>query len=186
MARQRFIWPEIWKDPVFGRLQPDEQIMFIGLFSIADDEGRLHADPAYLRSELFAYKDYSEKKVKGVRDSVVAKCRSVQLYTIESVEFIALLKWSDYQKPKYAKPSKIEKPPPIVPPTLGEASPKPSGSLPKNSSMGWVGLDRDGMDREGPCAEQPTSEEPLAEGTAPVFNIAQAAREFTDKLKESA
>lgn len=123
--RQRFIHPEIWKDPVFGRLQPLEQVLFIGLFSIADDEGRTMADPAYLRSELFAYSDFSLKKVQALRDSVVQKVRSVHLYEADGGELIALLKWSDYQKPKYPKPSKIPPPMGKPSPNLGESLPQP-------------------------------------------------------------
>lgn len=144
MARQRFIWPTIWKDPVFGRLQPLEQIMFIGLFSIADDEGRLLADPAYLRSELFPYKDYTTKKVQTIRDGVVGKCNSIHLYRAPEVEYIALLNWDEFQKPKYPKPSKI--PPPFL-----QASPTPSPKLKagEKASDPRVGLDGVGLDRDG-------------------------------------
>lgn len=136
MARQRFIWPTIWKDPVFGRLSADEQVLFIGLFSIADDEGRLLADPAYLRSELFAYRTFSLKKMEALRDSVVAKCANVYAYEAGGIEYIALRKWGDYQHPKYAKASRI-----------------PDPSLEESSailgSQGWVGLDRDGLGWNG-------------------------------------
>jgi hypothetical protein len=156
VARQRFIHPEIWKDPVFGRLQPQEQVLFIGLFSIADDDGRTNADPAYLRSELFAYKDYTAKKVKTLRDSVVAKVPSVHLYHAKGVDLIALLKWDDYQKPKYRKPSKLAAPfleleVPIVEKvsanvgeSLGEASPETAHGF---------GLGRDGLGRAVPAGE---------------------------------
>lgn len=146
MARQRFIWPDIWKDPVFGKLLPVEQVMFIGLFSIADDEGRTLADAAYLRSELFAYKDYTTKKVQTIRDAVVGKADNVHLYRAGGFDYIALLKWSDYQKPKYPKASKIPPPflehSPILPPTL------PEDSL-KTSTTGRAGMGRDGLERAG-------------------------------------
>lgn len=129
MARQRFIWPEIWKDPVFGRLAHDEQVLFIGLFSIADDEGRTNADPAYLRGELFTYKDYTVKRVKAIRDRVVQKCEHIHLYKPNGLEYIALLKWSYYQKPKYPSPSKI-------PPPFPEDSPTIPGNLPEDSPNG--------------------------------------------------
>ena len=147
MARQRFIWPEIWKDPVFGRLQHIEQVMFVGLFSIADDEGRLNADPAYLKSELFTYKDYTNKKVKGIRDGLVARVPSVHLYSANGCDLIALLKWGDYQKPKYPKPSKL--PPPYLGEGFPQASPNPSPELETSDSSGdlRVGLGREGLGR---------------------------------------
>lgn len=158
MARQRFIHPEIWKDPVFGRLTHTEQVMFVGLFSLADDEGRILADPAFLKSEVFPYKDYTNKKVEGIRDAVVDKVPSVHLYQAKGSDLIALLKWGEYQKPKYAKPSKLpapaipealEKPSPNVPPKMGKRSPKASPESDSDVSGAdlRVGLGRDGLGR---------------------------------------
>lgn len=147
MARQRFIHPDIWKDPVFGKMQPLEQIMFIGLFSIADDEGRLLADAAFLRAELFAFKDYTSKKVQTIRDAVVAKMANVHLYKAEGFDYIALLKWGEYQKPKYPKPSKLPAPfledSPKPAPTLEKPSPKTSPPDRTGQDRDWEGQDRD-------------------------------------------
>ncbi len=141
MPRQRFIWPGIWKDPLFGRLTDAEQVLFIGLFSIADDEGRGLADPAYLRSELFPYKEIPIRKILALRNSVAEKCPNVLLYQSGGTDYVALRKWSDYQKPKYPKPSRIP------PPTLPEDSPNDPGGLPENGAVGWVGLGRVGLGR---------------------------------------
>lgn len=150
MARQRFIHPEIWKDPVFGRMSAEEQILFVGLFSIADDDGRTNADPAYLRSELFAYKECSIETVKALRDSVAEKVPSVHIYHAKGIDLIALLKWKEYQKPKYPKASKL--PPPFFPEVedlLGKSSPKIGGKMeePSPKTSHGLGLDREGMDR---------------------------------------
>lgn len=163
MARQRFIHPTIWKDPVFGRLQPLEQLLFIGMFSIADDEGRLLADPAYLRAEVFPYKDYTAKKVKTLRDAVAEQMENVHLYRAPEIEYIALLKWSDFQKPKYPSPSKI--PAPYIPEEFPQASPNPSlesdpvdkSSDPRvGSGLGRVGFDSAlGLGLENEKREQP-------------------------------
>lgn len=149
MARQRFIWPELWKDKRFGELKHDEQVLFIALFSLADDEGRLSADPMLLRSEVFAYKDYTAKRVRTIRDHVAEKMPNVWLYEADGLEYIQLRKWSDYQRPKYPKPSKI-------PPPLEEDSPNDSPDLPPR-----VGLGREGLDREGAEPPNPTSARPV-------------------------
>lgn len=143
MARQRFIWPGIWKDPVFGRLTSDEQLLFIGLFSVADDEGRLLADPSYLRAEIFPYKAFSVRKMTTLKHNLVGKCANVFLYRADEQSYIALLKWDEYQHPKYPKASKI---PPPFPQDWGNLPP----GLPENSSLGWVGLGRDGLGRALP------------------------------------
>lgn len=107
--------------------------MFIGVFSIADDEGRVLAEPAYLRSEIFPYTSYSNGRVQVIRDAVVEKCSNVYLYVVKGVEYIALLKWTDHQKPKYPKPSKL-------PPPFRESSSNGEGGLPESSSTGRDGF----------------------------------------------
>lgn len=141
-ARQRFLWPGIWSDPTFGRLAPLEQVFFIGLFSNADDEGRLLADPAYLRSAIFPLKDLTAKKVREVRNAVTEVFPSVVLYEADGDEYIALLKWKDYQHPKYPKASTLPEP------YLNGSSPpendssKDGGRVPPRAGQG---LGRDGF-----------------------------------------
>jgi hypothetical protein len=109
--RQRFIHPDIWADTSFGKLQPVERVFFIGCFSNADDHGRLLGDPGYLRSTIFPYDGMTVNRMRKVRDATVDNCRSLVLYNHEGIEYLAFLKWTDYQKPKYPKPSKL--PPPF-------------------------------------------------------------------------
>lgn len=123
MARQRFIWPDLWTDPELGRLDPVELLFFIGCFSNADDEGRLLGEPAYLRATVFPYQDMTLKRIKDVRDSTVRACNNLVLYVVEETDYLAFLRWSRYQHPKYAKPSKLPAPN-GVPPALEEVSPK--------------------------------------------------------------
>ncbi len=110
MARQRFIHPEIWTDEKFTRLSYVERLFFIGLFSNCDDEGRICASPAYLRSVIFPCDRISLKKVRQIRDAVVQNFSSILLYRVGENEYLAFQNFKKYQKPKYARPSKI--PPP--------------------------------------------------------------------------
>lgn len=164
MARQRFIWPDLWTDPEIGRLEPAVQLFFIGCFSNADDEGRLLGDPAYLRSTIFPYQDFGIGEVTEIRNVAVANCANLTLYEADGRPYLAFTKWGDYQKPKYPKPSKLPAPPseksrkrqgkasgkpsetlPEASRNDGESLPKPSVKLP---SQGWDGLGRDGKDKE--------------------------------------
>lgn len=151
MARQRFIWPDLWEDPEIGRLEPVVQLFFIGCFSNADDEGRLLANPAFLRATIFPYLDFTIDEVTEIRDAAVAGCTHLLLYEVENVAYLAFEKWSSYQKPKYPKPSKL--PPPPSKKTRkqqgkasGNVSEEPEETLEedsvKDSTVGWVGLGR--------------------------------------------
>lgn len=154
MARQRFIWPDLWTDPVIGRLDSDAALFFIGCFSNADDDGRLLADPAYLRSTIFPYRDFSVSEVEAIRDRAIAACDNLTLYEALGKTILQFDKWPTYQKPKYPKPSKLppprnRKPAPLSQKPSGktsehveEASGNPPGSLGEASvtGLGWVGL----------------------------------------------
>lgn len=119
--------------------------MFIGCFSNADDAGRLLGNAAYLRSTIFPYDDLSIEDVTAMRDEITTACKNLVYYIVDGIEYLAFKKWSQYQKPKYPKPSnlpalpnetisgvgtsfgdvplKTEKPLPNVSPKLEKASP---------------------------------------------------------------
>jgi hypothetical protein len=196
MARQRFIHPDIWSDPTLGKLSPVERLLFIGCFSNADDEGRLLGNAAYLRSTIFPYDDVTIDDVARMRDNITATCRNVVYYVVDDIEYLTFLKWSEYQKPKYAKPSKypspeeandeggleqsslksasvVESDSPKPSPILGEASPKPSANVEK-ASVPRLGLDsdRDGLGKDivappGPTPSEDPPEPRFDEGSMP-------------------
>jgi len=149
MARQRFVHPALWSDPDFGVITDSERILFVGLFSNADDEGRILASPAYLRALVWPYQErLTSARVRKLRDSLVGRFKSLQYYEIDGIEYIQFAKWGEYQKPKYPTASKLPAPPEHVqqqiplPPSLPEAS----GNA---SSLDWVGKGRDGLGRDG-------------------------------------
>ena len=111
MARQRFIWPDIWDDPDLGRVSPLAFILYIGCFSNADDEGRLLGDPVWLTSTIFRYRQVSVREVENARDELGAACRHFVTYMVRERCYIAFTNWSEWQHPKYPRPSKLPPPP---------------------------------------------------------------------------
>ena len=65
MARKRMISPEIWESRSFSRLSDFAKLIFIGLFSQADDEGYGNASPGYIRSKLFPNDDRHQESPIG-------------------------------------------------------------------------------------------------------------------------
>jgi hypothetical protein len=111
MARQRFIWPTIWDDPDLGKLDAEARLLYIGCFSLADDDGRIIGDPVYLKTQVFRYSSITTARVTAMRDQVAAACRSFCVYRVQGVDYIVFRNWSEFQKPKYPKPSKLPPPP---------------------------------------------------------------------------
>jgi hypothetical protein len=55
LPRIRTIKPEFWEDEKIGSLSPMARLMFIGSWNVADDEGLLNVNPAYLKAQIFPY-----------------------------------------------------------------------------------------------------------------------------------
>jgi hypothetical protein len=55
MARARTIKPALFKNEVLAELDPLARLLFIGLWTLADREGRLEDRPLRIKAELFPY-----------------------------------------------------------------------------------------------------------------------------------
>jgi hypothetical protein len=58
VARIRSVKPEFWADEELAmQVSRDGRLLYIGLWNLADEHGRLRGDPRYLKGQLFAYDD---------------------------------------------------------------------------------------------------------------------------------
>ena len=112
MARKRMIDPGIWQSEDVGTLQRDARLLFIGLFSNADDEGRMKASPAFLKATIFPYdSDINNEYVEQLRD-IVAQQKLVILYPgSNGTQLLYIPKWKIYQRIDRPQPSKLPAPP---------------------------------------------------------------------------
>lgn len=97
MARKRMIDPGIWQSEDFSKLSMLERLLFIGMFSNADDEGRGRAKPIYLKSIIFPYEDMRIADIDKALDNI-AHNMSVVFYTSGESEYYSLLSWNKWQK----------------------------------------------------------------------------------------
>jgi len=116
--------PSIWADEDFGNLSESAMILFMGIISNADDEGRLPGNSLYLTSTILPYKGYNIKQATTIRDEVLSKMKSVILYEVDGKEYIQLKNWASYQAINRPTESKY--------PQLTEDSLKTHGTLTPN------------------------------------------------------
>ena len=65
MARIRAIKPEAYSDPTLAKCSISARYLFTGLWTEADDEGRLYASPRRLLGSLFPHdEDISIRQVE--------------------------------------------------------------------------------------------------------------------------
>jgi hypothetical protein len=57
MPRKRDIDPSLWSNEQLADVARDARLLYIGLISHADDEGRLRASPRALKAAIFPYDD---------------------------------------------------------------------------------------------------------------------------------
>jgi len=81
MPRRRMIDPQIWRNEKVGNLSDAGRLLFIGIFSQADDDGRLKASPRFLMANIFPYdKNKTENDIRYLRDQCT-QLGLIRLYT---------------------------------------------------------------------------------------------------------
>ncbi len=107
MARKRMIDPNIWQSEDFGRLSTLAKLVFIGLFSLADDEGRGRCNPIYLKSTLFPYEEGIRSADVDKTLSEISSNMSVVFYSCDGSSYYSLYNWNTWQKIDRPSESKI-------------------------------------------------------------------------------
>ena len=107
--RIRTLKPEIWEDEAVGRLGAWERLLYIGLITMADDEGRLRALPAAIAGHVFPYDDLAPKKIREWLDAIDVS-GLVQLYHDGGTDYVQIKGWTCHQKINRPTPSTLPAP----------------------------------------------------------------------------
>jgi len=107
VARKRMIDPGIWQSQDFGRLSELAKLLFIGLFTQADDEGRGIGNPVYLKSSIFPYKESLRSADVEKALSEISSNMSVFFYSCNGNQYYQLTNWDKWQKIDKPSQSKI-------------------------------------------------------------------------------
>lgn len=110
--RIRTLKPECWQDEKIGALSRDARLLFIGLITMADDEGRLRAQPSMLIGALFPWDEISPRKVSQWLRELEAQ-RLVIRYETGGKPYLAVRNWRRHQR--INRPSRSSLPPPPDP-----------------------------------------------------------------------
>ena len=94
---RRMITSEIWLNEKFAILPDGGRLLFIGIFSNADDDGRLKASPVYLKALIFPYdQDRTIEQVVGWRD-LCKEQGLIRVYSLNGKEYLDLPGWLKHQ-----------------------------------------------------------------------------------------
>ena len=151
-ARIRSVKPEIWLSPQVMELSRDARLLFVGLITQADDEGRGIADLRRLKAQLFPGDDLPAEKIREWLSELTAQ-GLVALYEAPG-------HGSLYQLLTFNAHQKINRP-------TASRFPEPHGSLTESSvnTPGALTPDRKGSDKKGSDRTGPDAERSGADGT---------------------
>jgi hypothetical protein len=106
MARIRSIKPELWLSPQVMNLTHPARLLFLGLITQADDEGRGSADPRRLKAAIFPGDDVISSDVSGWLTEVAAQ-KLAELYDGgEHGPLYAIPTWRVHQSIDRPRPSR--------------------------------------------------------------------------------
>ena len=105
MPRKRMISPEFWRDEEIGAWSIEARLFYIGLWSFADDEGRLRAHPKLLKSQIFPYDE--KINIEKLKAEVSKK---VLWYKVDGQEYGYIKNFLKHQR--IDRPSKSQLPAP--------------------------------------------------------------------------
>ena len=109
MARIRSVKPELFAHPKLASAPIQARYLLIGLFTQADDDGRLWDSPRALCGALFPHdKRVGEKQVdewlKALHDT-----GTITRYEEKGEKCIEVTNWSVHQRVSHARPSSLPK-----------------------------------------------------------------------------
>ncbi|MBN9687150.1 MULTISPECIES: hypothetical protein [unclassified Corallococcus] len=112
MARIRCIKPDFFMDEDLAALSPLARLLFIGLWTLADRDGRLEDRPARLKASVFPY---HEADVQGLLTEL-ERGHFIQRYEADGKHCIAVRNFKKHQRP-HPKETSFGLPPPPEPGT---------------------------------------------------------------------
>jgi hypothetical protein len=136
MARIRSIKPTFFRSRSVKRLTADQKLVWIGLWPLADDEGRLMDETGILVGDLWAL-SISESKLDKTLDQLDDAGRIIR-YEVAGQAYIQVTNWTEHQKINRPTPS-------LFPPApLTNHSGRAHASLSESSLLEGKGEERKG------------------------------------------
>lgn len=118
MARARNIKPGFFDNEILGELSPLTRLLFIGLWCLADKEGRLEDRPKRIKKELLGYDDVTAADVDDMLQQL-HEHDFIQRYKIKDKNYIQVTNFLKHQNPHCKEQESVIPAPPSEDMDLG-------------------------------------------------------------------
>lgn len=112
MSRIRTIKPEFFTSQAVGDLPFGARLLFIGLWTQADDEGRLVDSPAVLKGQLFPFDEEVSYHDVSAWLEMLVEAGLIRQYEVDGKWYFLVLGFTEHQRINRPTPSKFPAPPP--------------------------------------------------------------------------
>ena len=110
MARTRNLKPAFFKNEDLAECDPVVRLLFAGLWTLADREGRLEYRPKRIRAELFPYDAFD---VAGMLDQLAAR-GFIRLYEVDGQKYLEIPTFLTHQHPHPSEKTSCPQPPEVA------------------------------------------------------------------------
>lgn len=97
VARIRTIKPEFPHSESMGKVSRDSRLLFVLMWTLADDSGRLRGSSRMLASLLFPYDSDVPKKIDGWLTELESE-NCISRYVVDGNQYIEIRNWLSHQK----------------------------------------------------------------------------------------
>ena len=106
MARIRTIKPEFQQSESMGRVSRDARLLFIQLWTFADDTGKARASSRMLASALFPYDDDAPHQIDGWLAELERE-HCIRRYVVDGSTYLEIVNWEKHQRVDKPTPSRL-------------------------------------------------------------------------------
>ena len=154
MSRIRTIKPEFWADEKLATVSRDARLLFIGIWTFADDYGVCRAHPAYLKANVFPYEDDMPRETVARLADELANGGFVARFESQGETYVKVWGWDRHQRVDH--PAKFRNPAP--PEGLARVSRESRESVAPDHRPSTIDQDRRPIERPKAAKKAPIVE----------------------------
>ena len=109
MTKRRMIHDCLWKSEGLAELTIRQRLLWVGLITTSDDQGRGKAHPHLIRSTIFPFDTISPTEIQDDLQAIADE-EMVILYSVKGKAYYQIVNWWEYQQPQWAYPSEYPAP----------------------------------------------------------------------------